>query len=105
MSARSGFAFACQLVGDHRSLVGERVDCGGSVPLQVEASDPSLTRVYLQPGYRMESAMRGGGRQDNLGLSYESGDSTYPGNHLPPCWMRGRWGDREVAVRGREHTA
>jgi hypothetical protein len=73
------------------------VDCGGSVPVQVGLSDPSLTRVYYS-GYRMESAMRGGGRQGNLGLSHESGDSTCTGNPRFPCWMRGRSGYWEAAL-------
>jgi hypothetical protein len=70
------------------------------VPLQAGVSHPSLTRIYSR--YRMESAMRGGGRQGTLGLSYENGDSTYPGTPLPPCWVRGGSGYRGVAVCGRE---
>jgi hypothetical protein len=29
----------------------------------------------------------GGGKQGNLGFSFEDGDSTHPGIALPPGWM------------------
>jgi hypothetical protein len=39
---------------------------------------------------RMESTMRGDGRQGQFGLPYEDGDSTHSGTTMPPRWVRGR---------------